>query len=803
MAERDRRFAEVVVPAKPDRVFHYEIPAALRAGVKPGVRVRVSFGRRTLDAYVVGVVDRADVEQVKPIASVLDPDPIILPAVFALCRWISEYYLAPWGKVLAHALPTGLKVSAEKRIVLTASGRVVDPTTVRGAGRRLLEALRSYERAVGLSQLAASVGSLAGLRPLIERGWVEEAPRASEPRPRRRAYVELISPDAPSAAPAGRAPRQTAVLEALAARGGGAFLAELGPAAAGPSRALASRGLVTIVQRDVERDPYGAVADEPAAPTLTAHQRRAVDALSEALRTRRFAPYLLWGVTGSGKTEVYLQAMAAALAEGRSCLLLVPEIALTGQIVHRVRGRFGRQVAVLHSGLSDAERFEAWTRVRRGEARIALGTRSALFAPLRDVGVIIVDEEQDGSYKQEDGVRYHARDSAMVLGRQTEAVVVLGSATPSLESYANAASGRYGLLHLPERVESRPLPAIRVVDLRAEREKDDLLSEALREGIGTRLSRGEQVLLLLNRRGYAPVVLCHDCGASSRCPQCSVGLTFHRGRGRLCCHYCGFTERPSDRCKACGSHRVAMHGVGTEQVEERLRREWPAARVARMDRDTTRTRFAHDALLDGMRRGATDILVGTQMIAKGHDLPNVTLVGIINADVGLSLPDFRATERIFQLLAQAAGRAGRGDLVGEVILQTRRPSHEAFLFAQQHDVSGFYERELARRRELGYPPFGRLVIVLITGVDESRVMAAAQRSAEAVKDDLPSGVSLLGPAPAPLWRLKGRHRWQIVLKGPRNAAVRQAVCVLLARTKSLGLPSGVTLDVNVDPHHVL
>jgi primosomal protein N' (replication factor Y) len=561
--------------------------------------------------------------------------------------------------------------------------------------------------------------------------------------------------------------------------------------------------LVTIVQRDVERDPYGAVADEPPAPTLTAHQRRAVDALGEALRTRRFAPYLLWGVTGSGKTEVYLQAMAAALAEGRSCLLLVPEIALTGQIVHRVRGRFGRQVAVLHSGLSDAERFEAWTRVRRGEARIALGTRSALFAPLRDVGVIIVDEEQDGSYKQEDGVRYHARDSAMVLGRQTEAVVVLGSATPSLESYANAASGRYGLLHLPERVESRPLPAIRVVDLRAEREKDDLLSEALREGIGTRLSRGEQVLLLLNRRGYAPVVLCHDCGASSRCPQCSVGLTFHRGRGRLCCHYCGFTERPSDRCKACGSHRVAMHGVGTEQVEERLRREWPAARVARMDRDTTRTRFAHDALLDGMRRGATDILVGTQMIAKGHDLPNVTLVGIINADVGLSLPDFRATERIFQLLAQAAGRAGRGDLVGEVILQTRRPSHEAFLFAQQHDVAGFYERELARRRELGYPPFGRLVIVLITGVDESRVMAAAQRSAEAVKDDLPSGVSLLGPAPAPLWRLKGRHRWQIVLKGPRNAAVRQAVCVLLARTKSLGLPSGVTLDVNVDPHHVL
>ncbi|MBI3608329.1 MAG: primosomal protein N' [Nitrospirae bacterium] len=802
MAERDQRFAEVVVPAKPDRVFHYEIPAALRVGVKPGVRVRVSFGRRMLDAYVVGVVDRADVEQVKPIAAVLDPEPILLPAVFALCRWISEYYLAPWGKVLANALPTGLKVSAEKRISLTASGLAVDPATVRGAGRRLLEALRTHERGIGLSQLAAAAGSLAGLSTLMERGWVEETQRASDPRLRRRAYVELIGPPSPAPRVA-RAPRQTAVLEALAARGQGAFVAELGPEAAGPCRALASRGLVRISQREVERDPYGAVVVDSTGPTLTPHQRKAVDVLNEAVRTRRFAPYLLWGVTGSGKTEVYLQALAAALAEGRSCLLLVPEIALTGQIVQRVRGRFGRQVAVLHSGLSDAERFEAWTRVRRGEARIALGTRSALFAPLRDLGVIIVDEEQDGSYKQEDGVRYHARDSAMVLGRQTDAVVVLGSATPSLESYANAMSGRYGLLHLPERVESRALPAIRVVDLRAEREQDALLSEALREGITARLSRGEQVLLLLNRRGYAPVVLCHDCGASSRCPQCSVGLTFHRGRGRLCCHYCGFAVRPTDRCEGCGSHRVALHGVGTEQVEERLRREWPTARVARMDRDTTRTRFAHDTLLDGMRRRETDILVGTQMIAKGHDLPNVTLVGIINADVGLSLPDFRATERIFQLLAQAAGRAGRGDLVGEVILQTRRPSHEAFLFAQQHDVAGFYERELARRRELGYPPFGRLVIILIAGADESRVMAAAQRLAEAVKDDLPSGVSLLGPAPAPLWRLKGRHRWQLILKGPRNAAVREATRALLARTKDLGLPSGVTLDANVDPHHVL
>jgi primosomal protein N' (replication factor Y) len=476
---------------------------------------------------------------------------------------------------------------------------------------------------------------------------------------------------------------------------------------------------------------------------------------------------------------------------------------LTGQIVQQVRCRFGSRVALLHSGLSTRERFEAWTRLRRGEALVALGTRSALFAPLDDPGLIVVDEEQDASYKQEDGVRYHARDSAMVLGRQVGAVVVLGSATPSLESYANATAGRYRLLSLPERVASRPLPAIHLVDLRAEREPDGLLSQPLRAAISVRLARREQVLLLLNRRGYAPVVLCHDCGVSARCVSCSVGLTYHRGRGRLCCHYCGFTAPPPDRCDACGGHRVALHGVGTEQVEEHLRREWPEARVARMDRDTTRTRFAHDAVLGGMRMGETDILVGTQMIAKGHDLPNVTLVGIINADVGLSLPDFRADERVFQLLAQAAGRAGRGALIGEVFLQTRRPTHEAFVFAQRHDVAGFYEQELARRRELGYPPFGRLVIVLITGVTEARVIDAAQRVADAAKDVLPAAVTLLGPAPAPLWRLKGRHRWQVVLKGARNAPIRESARELLARLTTRGLPAGVTLDFNVDPHHVL
>lgn len=800
--QHERNVAEVVVLAKPDRVFHYEIPDSLRAAVVPGVRVRVSFGRRTLTGYVVGTTDRTEVDELKPIAEVLDPEPILSRSILALTRWMADYYLAPWGKVLAAAAPIGSKITAGKRVVATAAGRDIDLDTVRGVGcRRMLEVLRAYHRPVTLARLSREGSSMSSLPALIASGWVQEAGDPDGPSPRVQAYVELNAAPPPVSS---RAPRQSAVVAALITRGGRAFVSDLGPGAAAVCRALAARGVVTISLRTLTRDPYLKTPPSTSRHALTPSQRTACSEIVTALDTSRFVPFLLWGVTGSGKTEVYLQMIEAALARGRRCLVLVPEIALTSQIVHQVRGRFADRVAVLHSGLSDGERFDAWCRLRSGKAVIALGTRSALFAPLEKLGLIVVDEEQDGSYKQEDGVRYHARDSAVVLARATGSVVLLGSATPSLESYANALEGRYRLLTLPERVESRPLPVVRLIDRRGGRDPGALFSPPLREAIEERLARKEQVVLLLNRRGYAPIVLCEDCGTAARCTQCCVGLTYHRGLGRLCCHYCGATVRPSERCETCGGHRITWRGVGTEQVEEYLRAEWPRARVARMDRDTTRTRLAHDTLLDAMRRGEADILVGTQMVAKGHDLPNVTLVGIVNADVGLSLPDFRATERVFQLLAQAAGRAGRGERPGEVIIQTRHPSHDAFVFAERHDVAGFYDRELATRRALGYPPFGRLVLLLVTGGDEGRVIRAARQVADAAAPNLPARVVLLGPAPAPFWRLKGRHRWQVIIKGPRGGAVRRVVHETLARVAAnRGLPSGVTLDVNVDPYQVV
>jgi primosomal protein N' (replication factor Y) len=510
---------------------------------------------------------------------------------------------------------------------------------------------------------------------------------------------------------------------------------------------------------------------------------------------------LLHGVTGSGKTEVYLRAIAAALAHDRQALVLVPEIALTPQLVGRFRARFGgrESIAVLHSGLADGERHDAWRRIARGEARIVIGARSAVFAPLPRPGIIVVDEEHEGSYKQGEGFRYHARDLALLRGQMTGATVLLGSATPALTTYHRAKSGAIGFRELSARVNARPLPTVTLLDLRGKPPAGSL-SPPLQQALAETLAAGEQALLLLNRRGFAPYLLCSECGATFRCPNCAITLTYHQGRRQLRCHYCDFMQAPPESCPGCGGIRIFPEGAGTERLAEELAAAFPEARLARMDRDTTARKGAHQQLLTAMLAGDIDLLVGTQMVAKGHDFPGVTLVGVVDADATLNFPDFRSAERTFALLTQVAGRAGRGDRPGRVLVQTRAPEHYALACAANHDYSAFYEQETAFRRALGYPPFGYLVNLVFAGNDSERTAAAADQLADALQVHA-GDVELLGPAPCPLARLRGKSRVQLLLK----ASSRPPLQRLLQRLDPLRrtLPNGVALSVDVDPLDML
>jgi primosomal protein N' (replication factor Y) len=584
----------------------------------------------------------------------------------------------------------------------------------------------------------------------------------------------------------GRTPARAAVLAALA--GGPKPLAELSAAAV---KALAAAGLVATEKRDVAAAPaLGLPAPANALPP-TPDQAAA---LAEIMATEGYRAFLLHGVTGSGKTEVYLQAIAAARDKGQGALVLVPEIALTPQLAARFRARFGDAVAVLHSGLADGERLAAWKRLRSGEARIALGARSAVFAPVADLGIVVVDEEHDPSFKQEEGVRYNARDVALVRAQRAGAVCILGSATPSLESYANATEGRFRLLELHGRAHARPLPAVDLVDLRTfQADEGSLLTAPLAEALAATLAAGDQAILFLNRRGFSTFVVCVACGLAFRCPHCSVALTYHRVGERLRCHYCGHDRHVPTNCPRCKASTIRRFGVGTERVEEALRERFPAARIARLDRDTAGGRGLGRVLMQVARR-EVDILVGTQMVTKGHDFPGVTLVGVLLADSALSLPDFRAAERTFQLMTQVAGRAGRGERPGRVIIQTYAPEHHAIACARTHDFRGFFAAESAERAELGYPPYGRVIAVRLDGPDEMDVRATAAALA-ARAAEIGGPVEVLGPAEAPLRRLRGRARWHLWARHPDRAVLRAFVRRLVDGASD----NRVRVTVDVDP----
>lgn len=575
------------------------------------------------------------------------------------------------------------------------------------------------------------------------------------------------------------------------------------PASYSTLNRLAELGSVSVREGEKLRDP---LLDQPVptdpCPAPNEDQRRALDVLLPQVRLRCFAPFLLHGVTGSGKTEVYLHAIAAALEQGRQALVLVPEISLTPQLVGRFRARFhkeARRVSVLHSGLSDGERYDAWRAIARGEVEIVIGARSAVFAPLPDLGIIVVDEEHEGGYKQSEGWRYHARDLALLRGQMAGSVVVLGSATPALTTFHRTRCATTGYLHLATRVMERPLPEVTFIDLNGLR-LAGALSPPLQQALADNLQRREQSLLLLNRRGFAPYLLCQECGATFRCPHCEISLTYYQAQRRLRCHYCGYLQNPPAHCPSCAGHRLEPQGVGTERLEEELREAFPQARIARMDRDTTSRKGAHGDLVGAMERGDIDILLGTQMVAKGHDFPGVTLVGVIGADAGLNFPDFRSAERTFALLTQVSGRAGRGTQPGRVLIQTHCPTHHAVACAAQHDYLGFYDQEMAFRRELGYPPFGHLVNLVLAGSEPKVVEHHAQLLAQhLIRHAGP--VEVLGPAPCPLHRLRGKTRTQILLK----AAARSPLHLLLAQVDlwRAKLPRSLSLIVDIDPLDML
>jgi primosomal protein N' (replication factor Y) len=745
----------------------------------------------------------------KAVVAVLDERAFLPADVVELATWVADYYACGVGEAIATAMPPRAWIESERHAAITdaGEGRLLSE---RGARRDVLEQLTGG-RVVSVSALTRKAKGAPAVLPSLESDGLITltTPLKGSADASRSVRVAMLTAqgheDPADVSKLGA--RQLQALDLLRAAPDGLSLSDLADEdIPGESiTRLAKLGLVTIERRRVERDPFETAATKIArAPVvdLTDEQQAAVDVLKARADAAKYHVALLHGVTGSGKTEIYLRLARAVRESGKGVLLMVPEIALTPQAAAIFRAAFGDRVAIQHSALSDGERYDQWQRIRRGDVDVVVGTRSAIFTPLPDVGLIVVDEEHDGSYKQEESPRYHGRDVAVVRGRAAEALVVLGSATPSLESYHNAQNGRYELIALKKRVLDRPLAQVRIVDMREEyaaEGPDVILSSPLRDALTDRIEKGEQAIVLLNRRGFATVVFCRQCGETLECPNCSVSLTVHKAAARARCHYCNFARPLPKVCGKCAGPYLEQMGFGTERVEAEVKALLPQARVGRVDRDTIRRRGAIATLLASFARKEIDVLVGTQMIAKGHDFPSVTLVGVISADVGLGLADFRAAERTFQLLTQVAGRAGRGEIAGEAVVQTLYPNHYSIRHACRQDYATFYEDELKFRKAMRYPP----AVALINVVVKARTRQAAVEDAGTIADGmrLPGldAWRVLGPAPAPLGRLKGEHRAQLFIKGSRRTAMRKALLTVLDARQELKRRT----VVDVDPMSVL
>ncbi len=814
-------YAEVAVPLRVFQTFTYRLPPDLPFDAPIGGRIVVPFGRRQVIGYIVELAstpnETLDQKEIKQAERVLDSAPIVTAELLQITRWVSDYYAAPWGEVIKAALPPGISPSIEQFLSLTAEGSneaetsELDPSAVTGL---ILQKL-SLEAECEYAAIAKKFGEAQtrqAVRELESNGLVD---RVYRPRSFVGAKLRRAVRLSPAAAQLnGSRTRKLGVaqqrildtLKTFKTLPLQELLASAGVSAAAV-RSLEEKGLIQVFNHSLRRDPLaGKTLPALEDYKLTQDQTEALSKIEPPLRQGIYAPFLLHGITGSGKTEVYIRAMRLALDLGRCALMLVPEIALTPVFSKRLRAHFGDSVAIFHSSLSRGERFDEWTRVRNGEARVVIGTRSAVFAPIKNLGVVIVDEEHESSYRQQDSPQYNGRDTAIVRAQKESAVVILGSATPSLESFQNAKSGKYSYLQLPNRIGNRPMATARLIDMRQifdRHQRPKVFSDELLQAIEETHSRGEQSIILLNRRGYSSFILCRSCGDTVQCPNCDVTLTYHRSERVIVCHYCNHREAAPSECPNCEGKHIYYLGEGTEQIEDLLKRQFRQLRIARIDRDTTARRRLFEKTLQDFSDRRIDMLVGTQMLAKGHDYPNVTLVGVVSVDAGLALPDFRSAERTFQLITQVAGRAGRGDRAGHVLIQTYHPEHYALRHAGAQDYQGFYDEEIRHRENHAYPPFVSLASLVVHGTDFDRVRATAtalRKELDLANQD--RTCRILGPAPAPLARLKGKFRIQLLIKSRNRRKLREVADVALQRVDKAGINLR-TVNLEIDPVSIM
>ncbi len=811
----DKIFAEVVFDLPIDKTFIYNLPLSLvpSAKVKPsaytGRRVLAPFGRRRLVGYIVAILNKTDMEGVRDIIDIIDEKPIFDSKRLSLYRWISSYYLSSLGEVIKTAHSGEPQPKEKREFYITPAGRdYIKQKKADGIlgfiekkGKTSITALNRHFKKVGV-HAALNLLKMKGF--IEEKCYIKESGKVSKKafavyagKDRDKALNESSQNDPAISEIDKRATKQKAILNRLVLEGEAPLdkLKEYFPNPYGALKKLEEKGFVRIVYRETFKGVLNAPLPAHSG-RLGSAQEAALKEITNALSKKAQRSFLLFGVTGSGKTEVYLRAISRCLKLGRKVLFLAPEIALASRLSRFILSRF-KKVALLHSGITTSEKISQWAMIKRGEVDIVAGARSAIFAPLKDIGLIIVDEEHDSSYKQEDGIRYNARDLALLIGKLNSCVVVLGSATPSLESYNNCTNGKLTCIELSKRVENRDLPNITIVDMREE--KDRILSEKLLKAMGDRIEKGEQVILFLNRKGFSPFILCKDCGHVCRCPNCLISLTFHKEKRLLRCHYCGHIERRPIKCKNCDGNKIFPIGTGIERLTEEVRKFYPDANIKNMDRDTARRK---NRVWEDFEDGKIDILIGTQIVTKGYHFPNTTLVGIVSADQSLNIPDFRAGERTFQLLTQAAGRAGRGNIPGEVIIQTYNPDHYCFEKVKNHDYKDFFINECTLRKETGYPPFSRLANIVWEGEDHEEVSKNAlnfkEKTVKAAARD--RGIRLLGPAPAFYAMLRKKHRWQMLIKGDSHKSLHGFLEKALKDYKAI---RGVKMTIDIDPVNLL